>query len=474
MTFDKCGNFFAAVFFLAAAFLCASHSAQAQSVTRLTFFEGHDITPAWDPRGVNIAYLRAKAVGQNFFDAYKVESSGQADEQPLLTGLSTDFGVATTTSWIGTSGFLAVEEAISGFEVLKFNTALAPFNRTVTNGSDAGTTVLLSIDGGGGGGLTKISRNGLVALERFSSSGSSGSISIRTGAVSTMTGQASSTFGTALISTTSNTDLFSNGGALNADGSRFVIASPAGSGYDLVLGSTSNAFPSVNLTNDGSSGVRNVFPDISADGKKVVFARSTPSSNGMFDLYTINIDGSDLTQITDTPNFSENRPSWSPGGESLAFDGMHLAGNESDFPALVPGEAANFNVYLMLLPPANVVTPKTKLKDPPLVTINDRNVTFILAPFAKAQLGAGGGALAGISAAKAKVTFKYDLEIAKTEKPRTLIREIAKKNIITVRNLKTGTYTARYRIQLISKTGSNPPVVKNTGYSPRARFEVGE
>lgn len=230
----------------------SGHNAQAQSITRLTFFQGNDVTPAWDPRGTNIAYLRAKGIGIDIYDAYKVESSSQANETPLLIGASTDFGVATTTSWIGSTGFLAVEEAISGFEVLKFNTALAPFERTVANGSDSANTLLLSINGGGGGGLTKISRDGLVALERVSTSSSSGQIFIRTGPVSSMMGQVSTSFGTALVSTSSNAALYYNGGALNADGSQYILSAPSGSGYDLVLGSTSGATSTVNLTNNGA------------------------------------------------------------------------------------------------------------------------------------------------------------------------------------------------------------------------------
>lgn len=450
--------------------------ALAQSVTRLTFNQGTDFSASWDPRGVNIAYLRAQDNTQNIFDAYKVESSAQAGEQPLLTGISSPFGVATTTSWIGSTGFLVVEEAISGFEVLKFDTRLAPFNRTVTNGSDAGTTVLLSINGGGGGGISKISRDGLVALERVSTAGSAGTISIRSGAVSGMVGQVSSTFGTALISVVSGTPLYTNGGAINPDGSQFIIAAPSGSGYDLVLGSTTNAFPNINLTNDGSAGVMNVNPDISPDGQVVVFARSTPTSNGMFDLYTINIDGTNLTQLTNTPNFTENRPSWSPDGGVVAFDGAHLAGHESEFPALEAGEQTNSNVYRLTLPPANTVTPKTKLSDPPLVTIKNRNVIFTFTPFLNAQISAVVRSFETLMAAalKTKVSFIYELELTKKGAQQTQTKLTSKKNVLAAKNLKPGTYTARYRVQITSKSGSKPPVVKSTKFSPKATFQIGK
>lgn len=445
----------------------------AQTVTRLTPYQGDDITPTWDPRGVNIVYIREKVIGQAIFDAYKVESSGQADEQPLLTGLSTPFGVATTTSWIGNTGFLAFEEAISGFEVLKFDVSQAPFDRTIANGSDAANTLLLSINGGGGGGMSKISRDGLVALERFSSSGSAGNISIRAGLVSSMVGQASSTFGTPLIATASGSSLYSNGGALNPNGSEFIISSDIGNGTDLILGSTSGAFSNTNLTNDGSSGVMNVFPDISPDGQVVVFARSTPLSNGMYDLYTVNIDGTGLTQVTNTPNFSENRPSWSPDGGSVAFDGAHLDGHESESPALEAGETANYNIYILTLPPANTVTPKTKLTDPPLVIVDNHKATFKLAPFLKAQITPGTQNLVlPLLGSSGKTTFSYEVEVSKNGTKGTYAKLTSKKNSVAAKNLKPGTYKAKYRVKITNKKKSKPDVVKLTKFSPKATFQI--
>lgn len=36
-------------------------------------------------------YIRQKTIGLNFYDAYKIESSGLVDEEALLTGLSEGF-----------------------------------------------------------------------------------------------------------------------------------------------------------------------------------------------------------------------------------------------------------------------------------------------------------------------------------------------------------------------------------------------
>lgn len=53
----------------------------------------------------------------------------------------------------------------------------------------------------------------------------------------------------------------------------------------------------------------------SPDGAKFVFVRE---NNNIYDLYTMNIDGSDLTRLTDT-EYAEFHPDWSPDGTKIAF-----------------------------------------------------------------------------------------------------------------------------------------------------------
>ena len=61
-------------------------------------------------------------------------------------------------------------------------------------------------------------------------------------------------------------------------------------------------------------------PRISPDGSKIVFERMVDdrSPHGNYDLYTINIDGTNLTNITNT-GFTQGMANWSPSGTQIAY-----------------------------------------------------------------------------------------------------------------------------------------------------------
>ena len=71
-----------------------------------------------------------------------------------------------------------------------------------------------------------------------------------------------------------------------------------------------------NLTKDRTA--RNIRPDWSPDGQKIVFARSG-------DIYLMNADGSDPAQLTGAG--SDNAPAWSPDGQKIVFQ-SHRDGND--------------------------------------------------------------------------------------------------------------------------------------------------
>lgn len=59
------------------------------------------------------------------------------------------------------------------------------------------------------------------------------------------------------------------------------------------------------LTNDKFS---NTAPSFSSDGEKIVFASNR---SGNWDLWIVNADGSELTQLTDD-EYYDGFPDWSP------------------------------------------------------------------------------------------------------------------------------------------------------------------
>jgi Tol biopolymer transport system component len=64
-------------------------------------------------------------------------------------------------------------------------------------------------------------------------------------------------------------------------------------------------------------GGRSLFPDFSPDGTRIIFA-SQPAGAADFNLYVINVDGTGLAQLTSDPGFDSNA-AWSPDGSRIVF-----------------------------------------------------------------------------------------------------------------------------------------------------------
>jgi len=60
-------------------------------------------------------------------------------------------------------------------------------------------------------------------------------------------------------------------------------------------------------------------PSWSPDSKKIAFVKQTP--DGFHDIFTINADGSDLRNITQTHRISEGNPAWSPPSLAVSSTG---------------------------------------------------------------------------------------------------------------------------------------------------------
>jgi Tol biopolymer transport system component len=74
--------------------------------------------------------------------------------------------------------------------------------------------------------------------------------------------------------------------------------------------------------------VDDTSPSVSPDGASIVFTREIDAFND--DVFVINADGTGLTNLTNTTDFFENRPSYSPNGERIVFDRTLIAGGNAE------------------------------------------------------------------------------------------------------------------------------------------------
>jgi Tol biopolymer transport system component len=106
---------------------------------------------------------------------------------------------------------------------------------------------------------------------------------------------------------------------------------------------------------DGS-GVRRMteiwgeYPAWSPDGERIAFASfaggAGPTGDANYDLYVVDVDGGGLRRLTDNPAY-DMYPTWSPDGESIAFESTRATPAGFEPPAHDPERTADFDVFVM-------------------------------------------------------------------------------------------------------------------------------
>jgi len=120
--------------------------------------------------------------------------------------------------------------------------------------------------------------------------------------------------------------------ALSPDGKRIAFASQIqdnqnqGINLNLYLFTIADNSVKQLTVNAGD----NVNPTWSPDGKQLAFASNR---DGKWEIYRMNLDGSELINLTNTPDSDDNFPAWSPG------DGSYIA--------FVTNRDANWEIYRM-------------------------------------------------------------------------------------------------------------------------------
>ncbi len=129
------------------------------------------------------------------------------------------------------------------------------------------------------------------------------------------------------VSTNTYTDVVNNGSMfpfnsprISPDNSKIAFIASDGNGFELYV---------VNL--DGTNLLKltnldefSAVPDWSPDGSKIVFASGT-NQYQTNDIYTVNADGTSLTNLTNSPTVVDESPQFSPDGTKIAFSSDFLS-----------------------------------------------------------------------------------------------------------------------------------------------------
>lgn len=119
------------------------------------------------------------------------------------------------------------------------------------------------------------------------------------------------------------------GSSWSPDGKRVAFISNISGRENLWVVPAEGGWP-VQLT---VSDQRQASPAWSADGRYVAFVSDT-DGNEQWDVFLVNTANGEVTNLTNTPEISEEEPSWSPDGKTLAY-------------LVKPKTGANYEIHLM-------------------------------------------------------------------------------------------------------------------------------
>jgi Tol biopolymer transport system component len=106
------------------------------------------------------------------------------------------------------------------------------------------------------------------------------------------------------------------GARLTDDGERVVFSSNRGGGSAEIWTMRTDGSDLHRLTRDAAAA--DLWPDVSADGSKVVWVKQQPGGAGTEELWVADIDGSNAREITSN-TWTDTDPAFSPDGGRIAY-----------------------------------------------------------------------------------------------------------------------------------------------------------
>jgi hypothetical protein len=245
--------------------------------------------------------------------------------------------------------------------------------------------------------------------------------------------------------------------------------------YDVRTGQSTR----VNVAPDGTPGngttSAGVTTDIDASGRFISFSDSSSNlvasdTNEAPDIFLSDTETGSLIRVSESAlGIQADRGSAAPVLARGKFNADNLVVLfSSNASTLIPDDAGNStDVFATTLTvPPRPLSRNTTLEVPPDTELSGEDATFTLEEFSTTTTGA---AMGGINAQATRRQTFYDIRITRegrTGRAADNRRKISKRNAITFKRLKSGTYTAKYRV--VVKRGTR--VVSKTTFSPPQRF----
>ncbi len=317
-------------------------TAQEQGLIQLTTTSSSNQFPAWSPDGSAIYFASNYQKASNSYDIWRVAPDGSRLTRITQSPTTCcDAGLNRVVP-VGTTGDLIVRDTNIYHEWLYLHLATVPSLpavRSVYDGPSPYMDEFLWVPGGLSSSWLAVSpdttntawdtlSNYLGACPRTAQ--------LRLAPTSTLTGQDTTTAGTALVTGKLACAVSSSesiiGVSFSPDGSQFVIArnqDPNYYGFDLEIYNVDGTFVR-KLTNNGGgpNPAINWNPSWSSDNR-IAFASNR---TGRSEIWTINVDGSGLTQVTTNGG---DTPTWSPDASRIAFS-SDRSGTSQIYSVLAP------------------------------------------------------------------------------------------------------------------------------------------